>query len=112
MASDQPQAINFNIEVPDEEQNGRYSNFLAVWSSPHDFTLDFAVTGQPAPNANPGEPMTVPTRVVARIKIPLAMAQDVLKVLATQVSQLEAGAGQSIPRFEDKRPLYPPEAEK
>jgi hypothetical protein len=106
----QPQPIEFKIEVPDDEVNGRYSNFLSVWSSPHDFTLDFAVTAQPAPPEGVGEPIVVATRVVARIKIPLAMAQDVLQALATQVTAFEAGAGQSIPRLQDPRPTYPPEA--
>jgi hypothetical protein len=105
-----PPAIQFKIEVPDDEINGRYSNFLAVWSSPHDFTLDFAVTGQPTPPEGAGDPAIVPARVVARIKIPLALAQDVLQALATQVTAFETYAGQPIPRLQDKTPLYPPEA--
>ena len=110
MASNQPQAVQFKIEVPDEELNGRYANFLSVWSGPHDFTMDFAVTGQGTPPEGAGDPVVVPTRVVARIKIPLAMAQDVLQALATQVSNFETQAGQSIPRLKDDRPIYPPEA--
>ncbi|MGO8864448.1 MAG: DUF3467 domain-containing protein [Acidimicrobiales bacterium] len=109
MTANQPQAVQFKFEVPDEETNGRYSNMLSVWSSPHEFTLDFAVTGQPAP-PEPGDPVVVPARVVARIKIPLALAQDVLQALATQVSQFEESVGQRIPRLEDKQTMYPPEA--
>jgi hypothetical protein len=111
MAPDQPQEFQFKIEVPDDEVNGRYSNLLSVWSNPHDFTLDFAVTAQAQPGEEAGDPMVVPARVVARIKIPLAMAQDVLQALATQVSAFEGAAGQPIPRLEDKRPMYPPEAQ-
>lgn len=106
--SDAPagKAIQFKLEVPESQINGCYADFMSVWNSPHDFTLDFAVTGQPEDvNTNP---VVVPARVVARIKIPLAMAQDVLQALATQVSQFEATVGQSIPRLQDKRPLFPP----
>jgi hypothetical protein len=109
MTPDQPQAIQFRLEVPNEELNGRYANFLSVWSGPHDFTLDFAVTAQGVPPEAAGDPVVVSTRVVARIKIPLAMAQDVLQALATQVSNFESQAGQSIPRLKDQNPMYPPE---
>jgi hypothetical protein len=108
MTPDQPQEIQFKIEVPEEETNGRYSNFLSVWSSPHDFTLDFAVTGPGLPPET-GGPIVVPTRVVARIKIPLALAESVLQALARQVSVFEAQAGQPIPRLDDKTTVYPPE---
>jgi hypothetical protein len=99
----------FQIEVPDDEVVGRYSNFLSVWSGPHDFTLDFAVTAQAKPPEAEGDPIVVPTRVVARIKIPLAFAQDVLQAIASQISVFEASAGQPVPRLQDKRPMYPPE---
>ncbi len=95
--------------MPDDEVNGRYSNFLSVWSGPHDFTLDFAVTTQGISPEVAGDPIVVPTRVVARIKIPLAMAQDVLQALAKQVTIFEEQAGQSIPRLQDKNPTFPPE---
>jgi hypothetical protein len=105
--SNQPaRAIQFKFEVPDSLVNGCYANMMSVWNSPHEFTLDFAVTGQPLdPSA---DPLIIPTRVVARVKIPLAMAQDLLQALSKQVSLLESQIGQPIPRFEDKRPLYPP----
>jgi hypothetical protein len=44
---------------------GAYANFLTVWHSPHDFTLDFAVT-QPVQPTAPGAPVQVPCRVVWR----------------------------------------------
>jgi hypothetical protein len=54
---------------------------------------------------------TDPDAVVARIKIPLAMAPDVLQALALQVTNFEMQAQQSIPRLHDPNPLYPPEGE-
>ncbi len=40
-------ATNFDVRVPGELEAGAYANFMAVWHTPHEFTLDFAVT-QPA----------------------------------------------------------------
>lgn len=94
MTADAPQPpieAVFELQVPSEHEVGAYANFLAVWHSPHDFTLDFAVTGQ----AEPGDDnrVKVPCRVVARIKIPPTVAEDMLQALATNVSNYEAKAG-------------------
>jgi hypothetical protein len=108
MTPDQQREFQIKLEVPDDQIVGHYANVMSVWGSSHDFTLDFAVIGQPDdPTA---KPVIVPARVVARIKIPLAMAQDVLQALASQISLVEAQVGQPIPRFQDNRPTYPPPA--
>lgn len=92
----------FEIQVPPELETGAYSNFLAVWHSPHDFTLDFAITGQ-ALQAEDGS-VTVPCRVVARIKIPLTVAEAMLQALATNVSKYEDVAGRIRKPGEDVPP--------
>lgn len=97
--------LRFRIEVPPGMENGVYSNLCSVWHGPHDFTLDFAVTAQA--EQEPGE-VVVPARVAARIKIPLTMAQDLLRALATQVSKFEEAAG-PIRKPGDDRPMFPPE---
>jgi hypothetical protein len=81
----------FEIQVPGDLEVGEYANFLAVWHSPHDFTLDFAVTGQAQPNEDGN--VSVPCRVVARIKIPPTVAEDMLQALATNVTRYEDVAG-------------------
>ena len=94
MTADSPQPPTeavFEIQVPSEQEVGEYANFLAVWHSPHDFTLDFAVTGQ-AEESGDGK-VKVPCRVVARVKIPPTVAEDMLQALATNVSNYEAKAG-------------------
>ncbi|MGH9190235.1 MAG: DUF3467 domain-containing protein [Acidimicrobiales bacterium] len=101
--------VHFRIEVPDDLQDGRYSNFLSVWHGPHDFTLDFAVTGQGTPeDGADGAAVVVPARVVSRIKVPLTMVQDVLRALAENVTSFEEAAG-PIRKPGDDTPLYPPE---
>ena len=93
------------MEVPTDMETGVYSNVLSIWSGPHDFTLDFAVTGR---GEEKDGQMTVPCRIVSRVKIPHSMAQDVLRTLATHVTNFEAAAGR-IPRLGDDQPTYPPE---
>src|SRR5436305_14222721 len=100
--------VQFRIDVPDELQDGKYSNFLSVWHGPHDFTLDFAVTGQGSPEEGPdGTSIVVPARVVSRVRVPLTMVQDVLRALAENVSSFEEAAG-PIRKPGDDTPLYPP----
>ncbi len=110
MTGEPPQTprLNFRLEVPAEFEVGAYSNFCSVWHGPHDFTLDFAVTGRAEHSEDEPEMLVVPTRVVARVKIPLSMAQDLLRALATQVATYEDAAG-PIRKPGDNRPMFPPE---
>ncbi len=78
---------NFQIEVPDDLPN-IYANFIGVWHTLHEFTLDFMVTG--LPQSQVGESVVnVPARVVARIKVPPTVVDDMLRALATNVSLRE-----------------------
>jgi hypothetical protein len=90
-APNQPGTPRFEVQLPPELETGQYANFLAVWHSPHDFTLDYAVTGQATQDADGA--VTVPCRVVARIKIPLTVVEAMLQALATNVSLFEQAAG-------------------
>jgi len=84
-------AAVFELQVAGDLEVGEYANFLAVWHSPHDFTLDFAVTGQA--QATEDGNVSVPCRVVARIKIPPTVAEDMLQALASNITRYEEVAG-------------------
>jgi Protein of unknown function (DUF3467) len=100
--------VSFQIQVPNELEPGTYANFLSVWHGPHDFTLDFGVTGQ-GQQVDPNEQkVIVPVRVVARVKIPLTLAEDVLRAMAENVGRFEEAAGR-IRKPGDDRPSFPPE---
>jgi hypothetical protein len=77
----------FEVRVPESETIGSYANFLSVWHSQNDFTLDFAVTEQ-AHQEEDGN-ISVPCQVVARVRIPVTVADDVLRALAQNVSDYE-----------------------
>lgn len=87
---------HFQIIVPPELERGAYANFLSVWHTPYEFTLDFAVI-QPSPVAeedDPNSPVTVPCPVVARVKIPVTLVFDVLRALNENMTRFESRFGE------------------
>jgi hypothetical protein len=99
--------------VPDALEGGVYSNLVAVWHTPYEFTLDFAVMmpTQVATPAEGGEAVPViPARVVARVKIPPATVFEVMRALSHNERRYEENIG-PIPRPGRPGadpPLYPP----
>lgn len=96
--------VNFRLDVPLEETGGRYANFLAVWHTVHEFTLDFASTQPPqAEDPEDGEsPVVVPCHVVARVRIPVSVVFDVLRALNENMTRYEQTYGE-IHRPEPRR---------
>lgn len=89
-----PMPARFEIHVPEEARTGVYANFLSVWHTQHDFTLDFAVTDQPiALEGDESAGVAVPCHVVTRVRIPLTVAEDVLRALAQNVTNFESNVG-------------------
>ena len=83
---------NFDVRVPGELEAGAYANFMSVWHTPYEFTLDFAVTQPPQMTASEGNDpgrINVPCRVVARVKIPPTMIFDVLRTLNENMTNFE-----------------------
>jgi hypothetical protein len=94
----QERSAIFEIRVPPELEAGAYSNFLSVWHSPSEFTLDFAVT-QPTElvDANdPKSPVRVPCRIVARVKIPPRLIFNILQSLNENMTKYEAAFGEIV----------------
>ena len=84
----------FEIEVPEENRQGNYANFLSVWHTQHDFTLDFGVTDQPrAISPDEGGGVSVPCKVVTRVRLPVTVIEDVLRALAQNVTEFESSVG-------------------
>lgn len=109
----QPQPPEFKVQVPDELAGGVYSNFIAVWHSPYEFTLDFAVMAPPeAVTDDDGNQRTVvPGRVVSRVRIPPAAVFELMQALSKNERLYEDRFG-PIPRpgqSPGNEPLFPPE---
>ncbi len=94
--ADQPIA-NFRIDVPEEEVAGHYANFLSVWHTGHEFTLDFASTQPPQVAEEDadegGAGVVIPCHVVARVKIPVSLVFDVIRTLNENMTRYEEKFG-------------------
>lgn len=89
---------------------GVYANGLNVWSTPHEFTLDFVVNAQaPEQVTEPtGEQViSAPQRLVARVRIPPGVVFDIIRAINFNLTNYEQAFGQ-ITRRGDEPPLYPP----
>jgi hypothetical protein len=96
---------NFNFQVPPGLEGGTYANVLGVWHTGHEFTLDFAVTQPPVVLENPSGPVSVPCRVVTRVKIPPSLIFDIMRALNENMKTYENTFG------EIQRPEAPQEDE-
>lgn len=89
----QPGVPAFQVHVPPDLEGGVYANFLVVWHTPYEFTLDFAAM-QPAQQTEEGSPPTVPMRVVSRVRIPVTLIFDVLRALNENMTRYETAFGE------------------
>jgi hypothetical protein len=105
----QEPSVRFEMSIPEGDLGGVYSNFLGVWHTPHEFTLDFAVTQQTvADTDDDGNPvMRVPCQVVARVRVPPTVVFDLLRTINENLSTYEANFG-AIQRPESPD-VYPPD---
>ncbi len=83
---------NMKIRVPDDQEAGVYANILGVWHTAYEFTFDFAVT-LPPENDESGN-LTVPARVVSRVKLPPSVVFDIIKTINENFTTYEANHGE------------------
>jgi uncharacterized protein DUF3467 len=86
-----PPQTEFEIQVPPEEEAGAYANFLMVWHTPHEFTMDFAVTQPSQPNEGG---VKVPCRVVSRLRIPPPVMLEILQAMNENVARYQQSFGE------------------
>ncbi|MBD0347719.1 MAG: DUF3467 domain-containing protein [Thermoleophilia bacterium] len=105
MSQPDERPTEFQIQVPPELEAGVYANFLSVWHTAYEFTLDFGVTQPPQVETpeDPDAPVRVGCRVVSRVKIPVTVLFDVLRALNENMTRYEAVFGE-IRRPESPEP--------
>ena len=106
-----PTPVRFDVNVPDALIGGTYANFLTVWSTAFEFTLDFSVI-QPSLTEEAPDGQTVnvvPCEVVARIRVPPGQVFNIMRALSEHLASYERNHG-AIARPDDHTPTYPPEA--
>jgi hypothetical protein len=97
--SEQPQqpGQRFDIEIAPDVEAGVHADFASIWHTPHTFVLDFASLRRPAElteDADTGQQVVVlPTRIVARVKIPPDQVFELMKALEKQLTTWEQETG-------------------
>jgi Protein of unknown function (DUF3467) len=93
---DEKPFITRRVDVPDDLRGGVYANFLYLWHSPYEFTFDFAVVGlaEPVDSDVAESGFAIPYRVVARIRIPVALVFDILRLINASLANYEATWGE------------------
>lgn len=88
------QPVQFDIRVPRDVEAGVYSNFVSVWHTPHEFTLDFVVLGKAEPTNGR---VRMPGRVVSRVKIPITSIFELLRTVNAGMTAYEQLYGEIVP---------------
>jgi hypothetical protein len=96
-APDQGRPTAFRIDISPDVSAGRYANFLAVWHTRHELTLDFATTGPAEEPEGASGPLVVPCQVVARIKVSPSVVFDMLRALSDNLAGYEERFGPIAP---------------
>ena len=86
MAAQEPQ-VRFEMSIAEGDVVGVYSNFLGVWHTAHEFTLDFC-------QSLPGDETAMD--VVARVKVAPTMVGRILEALSENLAVYENRFG-SVP---------------
>jgi hypothetical protein len=90
----------FEIEISPEVEAGIYADFASLWHTADSFVIDFAALRQP-PYTAPEDPQTgrtvavLPTRIVARVRIPPGQVFELMKALEQQLSMWEKESGRT-----------------
>lgn len=103
---DEPRRIAMQLSVDAGMANGVYANVAAVWHTPHDFTLDFALMGMIA--AGPDGNAMANCPVVARVKVSPSVIFQIAKAIAENVDEYEQVYGAITP-INDDGSVFPPE---
>jgi hypothetical protein len=96
VVNDEPEN-RLEVSISAEVEMGQYANFASVWHTQDGFVLDFAVITRPPQLANDPSSgqhfVSVPTRIVSRIRIPPSQVFELMKALEQQLTQYEQETG-------------------
>lgn len=88
-------ATHYELRVDSDIEGGAYADFLGVWHTAHEFTLDFAAMLPPEAIQTPDGPaVKVPCRVTARVKVPPTLVFEILKALNQNMTGYEEEFGE------------------
>ena len=82
----------FELGIPDELEAGVYANFVTVWHTAYEFTLDFAVA-----LAGTDDALATPYRLVTRVRLPVTLAFEAIRTLNDEMTAYEREYGEIRP---------------
>ncbi|MCU1551525.1 MAG: hypothetical protein JWR36_2085 [Glaciihabitans sp.] len=99
-----PLQVQFQVNLPPEQEIGVFADFASVWHTPATFVLDFlAATAPQHPSVDPAtgqlhpEASVLEARVGARVRIPSEQIFPLIAALQEQGNQWLAESGRSEP---------------
>lgn len=106
--SEEPRAVQLQIELPPEAEAGTYADFASIWHTPDVFVMDFVAGKQPPQvmtNRETGESARVlPAKVVSRVRIPPSQVFEIARALTQQLDAWEHEKGPPPPPSEEGFP--------
>ncbi len=108
MEPPEQQSVQFDVRIEPELEGGVYANFLGVWHTAHEFTLDFSSTLPADAVEVPDGVMHVPCRVVARVKVPPTLVFDIIRAMNENLTGYEEKFG-AIKKPGGEEQLFPPD---
>jgi hypothetical protein len=95
----------FEIEISPEIEPGVHADFASIWHTPDTFVLDFASLRRPPflsqDDETDNEVLILPTRIVARVKIPSSQVFELMRALEQELTAWEHETGQPPPQDPD-----------
>jgi len=101
MSSDRPMAVEFQVEVPSENEAGVPADFANIWHTRTSLVLDFAVAKGPPrlveDTDGTGPRAVVEAKIVSRVRIPPEQAFEIARALTQQLDLWEQETGRRPP---------------
>jgi len=91
---------HLEVSISPEVEAGLYAHFASVWHTRDGFVLDFAVITRPPQLTDDPESgqriLSVPTRIVSRIRLPPGQVFELMKALEQQLTAYEKETGHKL----------------
>ncbi len=91
--------MRLEVTAPEDALAGAYANFLNVWHTAHEFTLDFAATlpAEGRLQEDGSAEVVIPALVTSRVRVPPTLVFDIIRALNENMTEYEAAVRRDHP---------------
>jgi Protein of unknown function (DUF3467) len=103
--------VAFEVRSEPALEGGVYANAVAIWHTPHEFTLDFLVNAAPptpGQNDEGDAVIKMPFRLVSRVRVAPTAVFDIIRAINENMTAYENQFG-AIHRPGQDAPMFPPD---